>query len=247
MPSSLRALRACIRALTILVVPVAALAAAPAAPAHQGNPNMESIIRAVTPRTTGLSLRVLNRDDRFELTNRSGKTVLIYGYSGEPYARLLPDGTVEQNTSSPAYYLNQDRYANAAVPAGVTSSSPVTWKVLDKTGSFQWHDHRMHFMGTGTPSQVKDPKKRQKIVDYSVPIKVGTRRGEIAGTQMWTPEPGGGPPVAAIAAFVVLVGLGGGAVMLGRRNRRRGRPEAAGGAPPGSDSPEAPPASREVW
>jgi hypothetical protein len=63
------------RALALAVV--ATLLAAPAAVAHQGNPNFRSIVHAVTPAVHGLKLQVLNYDDRFELTNRSGRTVTV--------------------------------------------------------------------------------------------------------------------------------------------------------------------------
>jgi hypothetical protein len=43
----------------------------------------------------------------------------------------LPDGTVEQNTGSPAYYLNQERDASVAVPKTAKAKAPPTWKVLD--------------------------------------------------------------------------------------------------------------------
>ncbi|MEA2359410.1 MAG: hypothetical protein QOI62_2670, partial [Solirubrobacteraceae bacterium] len=53
------------------VVAVAALVAlvAPTASAHQGNPNFRSIIDGVTPSVTGVTLQVLNFDDRLELQN----------------------------------------------------------------------------------------------------------------------------------------------------------------------------------
>lgn len=203
----------------------ALLLGATSAPAHQGNPNMESVVRAIVPHTSGVAIQVLNRDDRFELTNRSGRPIVIYGYNREPYARLLPDGTVEQNTSSPAYYLNQDRTANVAVPASASATAPPTWKVLDKTGRFQWHDHRMHYMGKGVPASVKDTGKRQKVFDYTIPIRVGTQAGAIDGTLLWTPQSNGGPPVGAIVVLVGLVLAGVAAVVVKRRRRADAAPD----------------------
>jgi hypothetical protein len=223
------------RTLPIALVAIAALAvAAPGAVAHQGNPDMESVVRAIRPHTDGLSIQVLDRDDRFELTNRSGRTITILGYDGEAYARMLPDGTVEQNTSSPAYYLNQDREATVDIPKGVSADSAPTWKVLDKTGRLQWHDHRMHYMGKGVPPTVKDTTKRQKVNDYTIPIRIGARNGAILGTLLWTPPDDGGPPTGAIVAFAVLLAASIVVVVVTRRRRAR-----SGGA---GDGPAA-----EVW
>jgi hypothetical protein len=204
---------------------LAALAvAAPVASAHQGNPNMESIITGVTPKTPGISLQVLNRDDRFELTNHSKQDVLLLGYQDEPYARVLADGTVEQNVNSPAYYLNDDRYANAEVPPTATAKATPRWKVLDRTGSFQWHDHRMHYMGKGTPPSVKDKAQRQKIQDYTIPISIGSTKGAITGAYWWSPQKDGGPPTGAIVALILIVLAGGAAIVVTRRRRARGGP-----------------------
>jgi hypothetical protein len=204
---------------------LAALAVAvPVASAHQGNPNMESIITGVTPKTPGISLQVLNRDDRFELTNHSKQDVLILGYQDEPYARVLADGTVEQNVNSPAYYLNDDRYANVEVPSSATAKATPKWKVLDRTGSFQWHDHRMHYMGKGTPGSVKDKAQRQKIQDYTIPISIGSAKGAITGAYWWSPQKDSGPPAGAIVALVALVLAGVGAIVVTRRRRSGGAP-----------------------
>src|SRR3954469_5991867 len=93
-----------VAALTALL----ALALAPSALAHQGNPNYRSVIDRVSPKVPGLRLQVLNLADRLELQNTPGSAVVLQGYQGEPYARLLADGTVEVNRNSPAFYLNGD-------------------------------------------------------------------------------------------------------------------------------------------
>ena len=88
------------------------------------NYNYRSNITRVTPNVPGLSLQVLEFADRLLLTNHTGKTVTIYGYQGEPYARVLANGTAEQNTRSPATYLNTSFYGNVTVPASRQSERP---------------------------------------------------------------------------------------------------------------------------
>jgi hypothetical protein len=202
----------------LLVVPAAALA-------HEGSPNYLSQIDAVTPATPGVTVEVLNRDDRLLLHNTSGKDVVIEGYDGEPYARVRGDGTVEVNTRSEAYYLNEDRFANVEVPEGI--DGPPQWKEVGRTGRFEWHDHRAHWMGKTTPPQVTDPSVRTKVFDWKVPLEIDGAHGSIGGTLFWTQLPGGGPPVAAIlgaAAVLIACCI---AVFVIRYRRRSGDEERA--------------------
>jgi hypothetical protein len=209
-----------------LAVAATLLLAAPVAVAHQGNPNFRSIVDAVTPGVPGLDLHVLNYDDRFELTNRSGQTVTVQGYNREPYARVLADGTVEVNKRSPAYFLNDDRYADVEVPASADASAPPQWSIVDRTAHLQWHDHRMHWMGKNLPPQVTDKSRRTKIFDYAIPLRVGNRPGKIEGTLVWQPQ-GSTAPVGMFAGLGVLGLLAIGAVALVRRRRARETAEAA--------------------
>ena len=70
----------------------------------------------------GLELTVLFGDDQVRLDNRTGKTIVIKGYGGEPYLRFGPDG-IAVNVNSPAGYLNQDRYGQSIVPKSAASSA----------------------------------------------------------------------------------------------------------------------------
>jgi hypothetical protein len=207
---------------------VAALVAAPDASAHKADPHYLTVVNAVQPATSGVSVDVLNRSDQLELHNTSGKDVMVEGYDGEPYAQVLGDGTVEVNTQSPAYYLNQDRFAATKPPAGVTAKSAPQWKKLDKTGRFAWHDHRMHWMAKTRPVQVKNPDVKTKVFDWSVPLTIDGSIGKIAGTLFWTPPPGGNVPVGAIiVGAAILIGLF--LMVFVVRRRRAAEPVSAGG------------------
>ena len=210
--------------------------------AHQGNPNFRSDVHGLEPATRGVTVEVLNRDDRLLLTNRSGRTIVIEGYSGDPYARLSPDGTVEVNHNSAAYYLTGARRRGARARRGAARPAAGLAHGVG-TGRFEWHDHRMHWMGKGTPPAVKDESKQTKVDDWTVPIAVDGRSAQITGTLWWTPQPEGGAPVGAIAGLAALVVAGAAVVVVVRRRRRgaatatRRHPRRARCARRGDDAP----------
>lgn len=224
----------------VAVTLAALLAAAPAASAHQGNPDFLSEVTAVEPATGGVHVEVLNRDDRLLMHNTGDEDVVIYGYEGEPYARLLADGTVEVNQSSPATRLNEDRFADVEPPPEGAADAEPRWQRASGTGRFEWHDHRAHWMSESRPPQVTDPDVRTRIFRWNVPISVGGERGEIGGELFWTPqEDGGGPPFAAIVVLAAVVGAGCIAVTAIRHGR---------GGPPADDArrADAPGAARSA-
>jgi len=184
-----------------------------------------SYITSVTPTVPGLSFKVLQFADRILMTNRTGQTVTIYGYEGEPYARVLANGTAEQNVRAPATYLNTNFYAQVTVPPIASASAPPKWQVIDRTGQFEWHDHRIHWMSPVPPSRVKNTSRRTLIFDWQVPIAVGTSRGAIDGQLFWTPENSKAPlAVIILGAVIVLAGL----AFVGFVRRRRRRAAGAG-------------------
>ncbi len=203
--------------------------AATAAYAHGGGgTDYTSEIRAVAPADAGLTVDVLDRDDRLALRNGSGKTVVVEGYNGEPYARLQPDGTVEVNLNSPALYLNEERFAKVDLPARADEDAAPEWKVVDGAGRFEWHDHRIHWMGAGRPAAVRDPQRRTKVFDWEVPMRVGDRQGGVTGTLTWNGRPDDGFPMAAAIALAAVAAGGLLLVVVIRRRRRSG--DDAGGA-----------------
>lgn len=190
--------------------------------AHEGNPNYRSNVDEIRPAPPGLSAQILNYDDRVELVNESDEMVTVKGYEGEPYVRLWPDGRVEVNQRSPATYLNEDRFAQVTVPPEAGPDATPDWELVGRTGRFEWHDHRVHWMSEGTrPPQITDEKARTKIFDWRVPVTVGGRGGAITGELLWVGLPGGGFPLAAALSLIAVAAAGLGAVLVVRRRRRR--------------------------
>jgi hypothetical protein len=206
------------------------------------NYNYRSNITSVTPNVKGLSVQVLEFADRLLLTNRTGEAVTIYGYQGEPYARVLANGTAELNVRSPATYLDTSFYGDVTVPPSASPSAAPKWEVVDRTGQFEWHDHRIHWMSPLTPPEVKDKSKLTLIFDWQVPIEVGSRKGAISGELYWTPES------SKASIGVILLGgaiavAGGLFVLFVRRRRAR----MGGGTVGGIFGSEAGDPSREAW
>jgi hypothetical protein len=242
-----RALLALFGVISLVFAPAtAALAATSTTPAQSNessNPindqgssyEYRSNITAVTPNVGGLSVEVLEFADRLLLRNHTGKTVTIYGYEGEPYARVLANGTAEQNVRAPATYLNTNFYAQVTVPPIASSSAAPKWEVVDRTGQFEWHDHRIHWMSPIPPARVKNKGTRTLIFNWKVPIEVGNTKGAIAGELFWTPENSKAPLAAIILGVVIVVG---GVLFVVFVRRRRAGATGDGG---GSGAP------REAW
>ncbi len=193
------------------------------------NYNYRSDITQITPNAPGLSLQVLEFADRLLLSNHTGKTVTIYGYSGEPYARVLANGTAEVNVNSVAYYLNQNFYGQVTVPSNASPSATPKWEVIARTGQFEWHDHRIHYMSPTVPPEVKDKSTQTLIFDWKVPIAVGSTKGTVDGKLLWVPE----SSKASVTVIVigVLIAIAGLLFVVFVRRRRRSQSGAVAGGP----------------
>ena len=221
---------------------VYALVAAPAG-AHGGSPKYVSVYTGTKPAVPGLKVEVLGYDNQYQLVNHTGKNVVVFGYSGEPYGRVLADGTVQVNERSPAYYLNEDRFGTTPVPKSANAKAAPVWKTQSKSGRFTWHDHRMHWMAKTTPKQVTDQHKKTRVFNYAIPISVGARHANVTGTLFWRGT-SKGFPVAAIVALVIVLVAAGAFVWAVRRRRASGAPADSG--PPAAAAPGKRPKA-EAW
>jgi hypothetical protein len=203
---------------------LAALVVAPAAAAHGGggSKGYHSTVTEVRPALEGLTVTVLDSDDRLGLRNETGQTIVVDGYEGEPYLRFAGK-RVYRNARSPATYLNEDRYGRIELPATADPKAPPDWREVARGGYWEWHDHRIHWMSTIPPRKVRDvAREPHHLFDWRVPASADGRRLSIVGSLDYTPPPTGRFRSIMIAPPVVLA-LVGAAVWWFRRRGAAGR------------------------
>jgi len=205
-----------------LAVVLACLAAG-AAPgrAHDGAHLFESVIGGPYPErlAQGVEVRILDEDEQVELVNSSGRTVVVMGFAGEPYARVESGGSVFVNARSPATPANNDRWGRTRPSGREDPGAPPAWVRVGGEGRLVWYERRAQYRRAGTPPQVADPAERTWIRDYRIPLTVGGEPAELRGTLHWV----GRRPFPNVALVVLLLATAGcaffGAITL-RRVRR---------------------------
>lgn len=210
-----------------------ALVAAPGALAHGGAASelYLSEVTSIAPAIPGLTAVVLGRDDQIEVDNAQAASFTVLGYEDEPYLRFGPDG-VEVNLHSPAYYLNQDRYAKVALPKDADARLAPKWNTVTQGRRWSWHDHRIHWMSTILPPDAKaDPRSSHLVFDWKLPLRLagagdaGTAAtvAAISGRLTYVPPKGGTDTglIIGIALPVGVVLLAGGATGFLVLRRRR--------------------------
>jgi hypothetical protein len=201
----------------LLLAASLALVLVPAAGAHGGgDPRYRSTVTAVDPARADVEVRVLDGDDRLRLTNRTGETILILGYDGEPYLRFTPTG-VERNTRSPATYLNEERLGGVKLPPRADAEAQPVWEHVADRSVYEWHDHRIHWMSTIPPPRVRAAEdEAHHVFDWEVAGRIGSDPMAIRGSLDYEPAPEGRfRPVFVVP--LVLLALAGIAIWWRRR------------------------------
>jgi hypothetical protein len=197
-----------IRTLAAALAVAAILAPPVAAHGDGGARGFTSTVTAVQPALPGLTTEVRDADDRLFVRNESGRPIVVLGYSGEPYLRFA-DGAVYRNNNSPATYLNEERYAGVPVPDSADPGADPLWERVSDEPSYEWHDHRIHWMSRSDPPKVRrNPDLAQRVFTWTVPGRAGDAPLRIRGRLDYTPPPDSGPRpwhYASIGALVLLV------------------------------------------
>lgn len=197
-----------------LAVALAALVVhAPSAAAHglddDGATNY--VAKFLDSGAPGLKWQVFGGDALVELTNHTGTSVVVLGYEGEPYLLYTPGEGVMRNERSPATFLNDDRWANVAVPREASATADPVWELVASGDSYAWHDHRMHWMSFFPPAIViADRQHEQLVFEWELPLLVGDPGRAVAakGELLWIPPVVWWPPVVILGAvFAAVVAL----------------------------------------
>ncbi|HWS34417.1 MAG TPA: hypothetical protein VN408_16955 [Actinoplanes sp.] len=175
--------------LLLWLLAVAGATIVPATPAfaHAGDTTSVSHYRVTVTGLSspldGLSVRVVEGGARLELSNTSGRTIEVLGYSGEPYLEVRPDGTWE-NVHSPATYVNQTLGGGTAVPPVANPTSAPAWRRVSDDTTVRWHDQRTQWNEAAVTGD-----REQRLREWVVPLRDQVRTFDVQGTLDYVPPP----------------------------------------------------------
>jgi hypothetical protein len=203
--------RRVVRAALVVVAMVVGIVGASAAPAGAHGlgglspTNYESVLRSVTPAVAGLHVRITDLGTKVELTNDTGREVVVLGYDREPYLRVGPKGVFE-NRRSPATYLNRTTTITKAAPKSADPDAAPVWRRVSSGTTASWHDHRAHFMGGDDPPAVaRHPDVRRVVDNWEIPMRVGGEDVTARGQLIYVPPPSPWPWVVGAVLLAALV------------------------------------------
>lgn len=170
--------------------------------------NYRTRVRSITPAVAGITLRVVDNGDRLELTNSTGKDVVVVGYDDEPYVRVGPRGVFE-NEWSPATFLNRTRQNPAPPPESADPTATPQWRRISGGDTVRWHDHRAHWMGDRDPPFVEGaPGEEHLIQRFKIELRTDGETIQARGDVRWIPAPSPWLWIAGAAVFGVLIVVG---------------------------------------
>lgn len=194
--------------------------------------NFSTTLGGVAPALDGVRVRLIDTGSRIELRN-DGPEVVVLGDQGEPYLRVGPGGSFE-NEASPTVASNRRDSHTPAPPGAEGTGQPAgsggteqpagapTWRKLSSAPVVRWHQHSTHWMEARQPPEVeRSPGERHVVFPrWEVALQRGEERSVVFGTLTWVPGPSPAPWFGLMLGSFLVTGAVG---LL----RRWGRPLAA--------------------
>jgi hypothetical protein len=208
-----RGTRCALAAVTALATvgfgPVPAGAHAPGQQLPDASYYRAELTGGVTPQIPGVTVRVDPAGEWIELANTGPATVVVLGYTGEPYLRIAAT-SAQENELSQTTYLNQALFADSVPTTPSTSSVAPAWKQIGDTGKARWHDHRIHWMGRDRPPAVAaDPTRPHLVGNWTVHATADGTPFDVHGDLRWLGKPADAGKTSPVQAWLLtlLVGM----------------------------------------
>jgi hypothetical protein len=162
--------------------------------------------------------------------NGGEEPVTVLGRSGEPFARIGPEG-VEVNVRSPSHVDDQRLRGESPEVAADADAEPL-WRAMGDAPRYNWIEPRAAYGREQPPPDVVDAGESATVLEWAVPVRLAEgATQEITGRTTWVPTspPGtqgdGGVPAALwVAAPLALLAALAGAFVA---RRRAGTPPAS--------------------
>jgi len=174
------------------------------------------------PAPAGLRATVLQgRLPALAVAADPGRTVVVSGAAGEPFARLSPRGA-EVNESSPTWVADRAARGLADGPDGTPlradPAAAPRWLAVGATPTLTWLDARLRWPDQVAPVAALASDVPVVLARWQVPVTVDGRAGGLGGAVTWAPAarlPGAPAPGAGEQSGGRLGGLGGSWVLAG--------------------------------
>ncbi len=137
-------------------------------------------VRVTTEAGAAAALRV---------ANRGPAELEVAAPGGEPFLRIGPGGT-SANVSSLYWYKSGNPDGVGSLPRGVPRGAPPRWIQVSTEPTWTWFEHRLHPAPINPPPDLLRSQQRQTLSDWSVPIRLDGRAGQIDGRVEFRPPLG---------------------------------------------------------
>lgn len=173
---------------------MAALAAAwqpPPAGAHgESSPFVRTVVDDVQAPAPGVQVVTeAGNAVALRVANRGPAELEVTAPRGEPFLRIGPRGTFA-NVASLYWYQSGNPDAIAQLPPAIPRGAPPRWVRVSEVPTWTWFEHRLHPAPISVPPGLAGTQRRQTLFEWSVPIRVGGRPGQIDGHVEYRTPPG---------------------------------------------------------
>ena len=94
------------------------------------------------------------------------------------------------------------------MPKSATESAPPHWEKVAEGSSYEWHDHRAHWMSPIPPKPIREqPNREHHVFDWQVTGQVDGRPFGIAGSLDYPPPADDGIPTLFLVVVSVALGV----------------------------------------